>query len=320
MGLKRYLSNLFRHDRNTKRLIEGLKLDIQNAQVSLLEKVATKEFVRSQYLQDKVLNSNEMGVTSIMFCEHEVVVSLTTHSIRIHDVFLSIESIMQGTIKPNRIVLWLAEDEFIGKSLPITLQKQVARGLEISYCKDIRSYKKLIPTIQKYPNSIVVTIDDDAMYDVDFLEKLINSHKSNPNVVFSNRIHRMKLDESNMPISYMDWDWCVNKYDDSQLNFLVGVGGVLYPPHIFSDEVLNEDVFMDICKYADDVWFNAMLLLNKIKVAKSYTKSLRGDDFVDIESGRSVSLCHENANNEKCRNDVQIKAVWEKYKINKLIE
>ena len=314
MGLKRYLTNLFRHDRNTRQMINEVK-DIQNSQNSLIEKIATKEFVRSQYLQDKVLNSRDMGISSSLICEHEVIVSLTTHSIRIHEVYLAIESIMQGTVKPNRIVLWLAEDEFMGKTLPVTLQKQVARGLEISYCKDIRSYKKLIPTLQKYPNATIVTIDDDVMYDLDFLEKLVNSHKSIPNVVFSNRIHRMKLDENNMPISYMDWDWCVNKYDESKLNFLTGVGGVLYPPHVLPNEVFNESVFMDICKFADDVWFNAMLLLNNVPIVKSYTNSIYGQDYIEISEVQYVGLCHENT----YRNDIQLKNVWSRYQINQKI-
>jgi hypothetical protein len=168
------------------------------------------------------------------------------------------------------------------------------------------------------PNACIVTIDDDVMYNFDMLEGLINTHKSNPSCVCANRIHRMKLDENNMPISYMEWDWCVNKYDANRLNFLTGVGGVLYPPQVFQEEVFNEQVFMDICKYADDVWFNAMLLRNNVPIIKSYTRSLSGEDYLEISEVQSVGLCHANTNVADCRNDIQIKAVWENYRIYEL--
>lgn len=320
MGLKRYLTNLFRHDRNTRRLLHELNTNMQQAIRG--EDIAQRvyEKTRIQYLEDKVLNSNELGVTGEKLCENEVVVSLTTYGVRIHKVYLAIESIMQGSVKPNRIVLWLSEEEFKEKPLPVSLQKQIKRGLQIEYCSDIKSFKKLIPSLKMFPNACVVTIDDDIIYDFDLLEKLLLTHKSTPNSVCANRIHRMKLDENNMPISYINWDWCVNEYEHNKLHFLTGGGGVLYPPHVFTDKVFNEEVFMDICKYADDVWFNAMLLLNNIPIIKSYTNSSCGQDYVDISEVQYVGLCHENTNAENCRNDIQINAVWKKYKINKLFE
>jgi hypothetical protein len=319
MGLKRYLKNLLRHDSNTRRLINEQRLELYNTKRELTKNLATKEVLRTQYLQDKVLNTNESGVSNTALCDNEIIVSLTTYGIRIHDVYLAIESIMQGSVKPNRIVLWLNEDEFKGKDLPVTLQNQVARGLEIGYCKDIRSFTKLIPTLKKYPESCVITIDDDIIYDFDLVERLVSTHKLNKGKVCANRIHQMKLTTNNMPMSYMDWNWCVNDYSINKLNFLTGVGGVLYPPHVFPDEVFNESVFMDICKFADDVWFNAMLLLNKVEIVKSYTRSLSGDDYVSIEAVQYVGLFNANTNVAECRNDVQIKAVWEKYHIDKLM-
>lgn len=317
MSFKRYIKNLFRHDRNTRQLLHEVNANILQSVDSVKQ---IHESTRIQYLQDKMLNSKDLGITNDQLCEHEVVVSLTTYGIRIHDVYLAIESIMQGSIKPNRIVLWLSEEEFKGKTLPISLLKQVERGLQIEYCSDVRSFTKLVPSLKKFPDACIVTIDDDIMYDFDLLERLINTHKSNPNSVCASRIHRMKLDGNSMPISYMEWDWCVNKYDNNKLNFLTGVGGVFYPPLVFPEEVFNEQVFMDICRYADDVWFNAMLLLSGVPIIKSYTRSHLGEDYVEVSEVQYVGLCHANTNAADCRNDVQIKAVWEKYKINKLIE
>ena len=315
MGLTRYLKNIFRHDSYTRRLIHELRLELQSAKQELVLNYATKESSRIQYLQDKVLNTTEMGVSDIPLCENEVVVSLTTYGIRIHDVYLAIESIMQGTIKPNRIVLWLSKDEFEGKKIPLSLQNQMKRGLEIEYCEDILSYKKLIPSLKKFPNACIITIDDDLMYDFDFVERLVNTHIMHKEAVCANRIHRMKLGKNMLPVSYMDWDLCVNKYDNSPLNFFTTGGGTLFPPNVFPKEVFDDSTFMSICKYADDVWFNAMIRLNDKVILKSYTRSSEGDDFICISNVQYMGLYIENTNSISCRNDVQIDAVWKKYKL-----
>lgn len=318
MGLKRYLRNLFRHDRNTRQLFDELKTKVDSIPHGEYIARQVKENIRTQYMQDKVMSTTEMGISSTKLCEHEVVVSLTTHGIRIHNVCLAIESIMQGSVKPNRIVLWLSEEEFKGKLLPISLQNQVKRGLQIEYCRDIRSFKKLIPSLKMFPEACIVTIDDDVIYDFDLVENLIKTHIENPTVVCANRIHRLELSENKMPISYIQWQWGINDYMPNKLNFFTGVGGVLYPPNIFLQEVFNESVFMDICEFADDVWFNAMLMLNKVSIIKSYTHSLQGEDYVEISDVKYVGLCNENVNSHSCRNDIQIKAVWDKYKLNEL--
>lgn len=35
----------------------------------------------------------------------------------------------------------------------------------------------------------------------------------------------------------------------------MGVGGVIYPPHIFSQEIFNEKIFLELCPTSDDIWF-----------------------------------------------------------------
>lgn len=95
------------------------------------------------FLMTQALSCSESGTSAERYADHEIIVSLTSHGRRIFDVSVAIESIMQGTVKPNRIVLWLSE-QMRGKSLPVVLQRQMARGLEVAFCKDIGSHTKLI--------------------------------------------------------------------------------------------------------------------------------------------------------------------------------
>jgi len=279
------------------------------------ELVDVRAFLKKQYLYDKANNSTEPGICSELYVEHEVIVSLTSYGKRIHDVPYAIESIMQGTLKPNRIVLWLAEDEFKNKPLPILLQKQQKRGLEIRYCEDIRSYKKIIPALHAFPDACIITIDDDLLFEFDIVEHLVCSYRNHPDCVSASRIHTMKKDEAGTLLGYKDW--ALLKFSDSipNMNFLTSGGGTLFPPGCFPKEMMDKESFMSICPSADDVWINAMLRYNSIPIIKSFTNNSAGSDYFEMVNSYETPLCVENMHVENGRNDVQIKAVFGKYNI-----
>lgn len=282
-----------------------------------LHEVERLEFaIRRNEMINYALNSKDLGVTSEPLCDVEVVVSLTTFGNRLHEVSLAIESIMQGSMKPNRIVLWL-EEEMRGVPMPIAIRRQQERGLEVAYCKDFRSYKKLVPTLCKYPQAGVITIDDDCVYDYDLVEKLVNAHIRYPQEIIANRMHRIVMGKCGKPVSYMEWEWYANPdiEEASHLLFLTGGGGTFYPPNSLHPEVRNDAVFMDICKSADDVWFNAMALMAGTKKRKCYTHNSKGEDYVSNEDAQFLALSKINAAQNRCENDVQIKAVFDHYQL-----
>ena len=155
-------------------------------------------------LIEHILHDSELGVTNQRYTDHDIIVSLTTYGKRLNDVAFTIESIMQQTMKPNRIILWL-EDGLKEQHLPEALKNQMSRGLEIDYCKDIRSYKKLIPTLKLYPEAAIITIDDDALYEYDLLEHLISAYINQPQYIHASRVHRIRI-EKNVVQSYQKWN------------------------------------------------------------------------------------------------------------------
>ncbi|MFI3270106.1 MAG: hypothetical protein SNJ09_08275 [Rikenellaceae bacterium] len=267
---------------------------------------------RANLLNESVLNSNKQGVTDYKYTDHQIIVSLTTFGVRLSQVYLAIESIMQQTKLANRIVLWLSDD-LKGETLPQTLQNQMRRGLEIHYCKDIRSYKKLIPSLKMFPNDAIITIDDDLIYHITTLESLINSYLEDQNYIYYNRGHRaVMLNNKFMP--YIKWEMTSNNNDISPLNFPTTGGGVIFPPHIFNKEVFNEEVFMQDCKFADDVWFYAMTLHNnkRSKRSKAYMIDPNGGYLENI-GAQEITLCSVNVSGGM--NDKQIDAVFNRYNL-----
>jgi len=268
--------------------------------------------------KDKILNSNELGITTEKYLENDVIISLTSYGKRIHDVCLAIESLMQQTIKPNKIILWLADNEFTLENIPQTLKNLQKRGLTIEFCEDIKSYKKLIPTLIKYPDDVIITIDDDILYPYDMVENLLNSYKENPKLIHFCRGHRMKI-LNNVLLSYSKWDWSIKDFEIDKLNFPTTGGGTLFPPNSLHPDVTDKNTFMSLAPYADDVWFKAMSLLQGTLSKKSFTRSAKGEDYVYINSEIQVETSlWNNINNLK--NDEQIRAVFEKYDIYGLLK
>lgn len=271
---------------------------------------------KSFQLTQSVLNSQTSGISDRDYTGKgiQVIVSLTTYGKRLYEVYLTIESIMQQTIKPNKIVLWLADD-LKSVKLPETLIHQRRRGLDIRFCKDIKSYKKLIPSLKEFPEDIIITVDDDILYRYDLIENLLNGYLENPDYIYCSRLHRMKLLSSNRLDSYNKWEWEYQGLDVSPLNFPTTGAGTLYPPHCFPNEVFNESVFLNICKYGDDIWFKAMALLNGTLAKKVYTHTPM---YLDNNFVHDTALC--NINVSKGGNDKQLKAVFDYYDLYKFLK
>jgi len=285
---------------------------------SLIEEVKTanQTAIREEILNDCALNSQAPGITDRKYGNQEIIVSLTTYDKRLHQVYLTIESLMQQSLKANKIVLWLSK-HYRHQALPPVLQQQQNRGLEIDFCEDIRSYKKLIPSLKKYPDAAIITVDDDVYYHPNMIENLVFSYLKDPPFIYFNRGFTIRLNNRSLR-QYIQWT-SITHQAVSPLNFPTGVGGVLYPPGCFNEEVFNEAVFLDICPLADDVWFKAMSLYNGMQSKKAMTLSSVGDEFLVNKSVQNIGLKLQN-NGRKNLNDVQLKAVFDKYNLYPLLK
>lgn len=188
------------------------------------------------------------------------IVSFTSFPQRIRFVKYGILSILTQSIKPQKIVLYLSILEFPkqAKNLPLTLRFLWYLGLvDIIFVQDnFLAYKKLIFALKDFPKSIIITIDDDQFYAPNTLEILLDSYIKFPNAIHAHSIYDDLFLECSFNIS-------ANK---PQLYYrALGVGGVLYPPNAFNDEVFNASLFMKLAPYGDDLWFHSMAVLNHTK-------------------------------------------------------
>ena len=271
-----------------------------------------------QHLINSVLNSEAVGVSPEKIINEEVVVSLTTHSTRIYTVFQTIETLLLQSVKPNRVVLYLNEDEFSFENLPTSLQRQCKRGLEIRFVKDLGVYTKLLPALQEFPDSVIITVDDDYMYPFDLLERLLSGHKSYPEAVvcFNSRI--LKLSDRKSLAPYSSFEMCFPKQDKLSISLMAeGFGGVLYPPQSMSKEVFDLDMIRALSPHADDLWFKAMQLLKDTPVLQLARNHTWFHTITSEMTAQDIALTHINI--DKNGNDIQLKAIFDHYDLYHMI-
>jgi len=273
--------------------------------------------IRSYFLSDAALTNKGMMTRPLVNGDTELIVSFTTYSKRIHEAHLVVESIAQQTVKPHRLILWLDENEFTLETIPYVLRRQVERGLEVRFCPNYRSYKKLIPTLQDFPDANVITIDDDILYPSDMIEILLKEHQMFPEYVLGHRAHRIRPNSYGEVLPYIDWEWEIKRGGADDLVFITSGGGTLFPSKCFSREVMNSDVFLEICPNADDVWFKAMSLLNGVKSKKVNDGRAFSERFLPIPGSQDIALFKYNV--DECGNDTQLKAVFDKYDLFKYL-
>jgi glycosyltransferase involved in cell wall biosynthesis len=242
----------------------------------------------------------------------KLIVSLTSFPQRIPEIFFGLCSLLDQTVKPDMLLLWLAEEQFPNKEkdLPKRVRDLEKYGVTIKWCADLQSYKKLIPALKECPNDIIVTADDDIYYPRNWLELLYQSYLRQPQFVHCHRAHRITFDESGEIDSYNRWPNGISTDEASYLNFCTTGGGALYPPGSLYQDVSRPDLFMKLCPTADDVWFWAMAVLNdrKIRVVdRNIPEFIPLDPELESEMKDGVTLYSIN----KHANDGQIKRVIE---------
>ena len=188
----------------------------------------------------------------------QLIVSLTSYPLRIDTVHLTIQSLLHQSCKPDKVILWLADSQFENREqdLPENLKILKKYGLSIEWCEDIKSFKKLIPTLKKYPDAIIVTADDDQYYPITWLEGLYQEHKKYKKYIISYDVTKLKMAEKGELVN--DIDAVVENHNVSYFNKILGGYGCLYPPNTLHPEVFHKKIFMKYINLNDDIWFWGM--------------------------------------------------------------
>lgn len=233
----------------------------------------------------------------------KVIVSLTTIPSRITSSLFVVRLMMNQTVRPNEIHLYLGKDKFQKENLPDEIKNQTKIGLKIKFVEDIGPHTKYFYAIHENPEAIVITVDDDILYPLNLIETLLECYYKYPRAVSCIRAHEIKFDCNYELLPYNSW---VNKVSGrtapSHKLLATGVGGVLYPANILPEETFDIDAINRDCLKADDIWLKFMEWRKRVPVVKAQKK--RGKLLI-INNTQEITLLRDNVSNN--RNDAYVK-------------
>ena len=234
-----------------------------------------------------------------------LIVSLTSYGPRLSSVHLTLKCLLRQSVKPDAVMLWLTESDL--RSAPETVRDLVAEGITIGSSEDLRSFKKIIPTLQARPEAFVVTADDDVYYHAGWLEELVHGFSKNDGAIVCRRAHQIPFASDGALKPYTRWPW---SYETDRVTadiLPVGAGGVLFPPGSLAPEVLDASAFMQLCPTADDLWLYWMAR----KAGSRFKKVSDQRTYFYWPRTQDVGLA--NTNRRAGANDVQIRRMIERY-------
>ena len=226
---------------------------------------------------------NKLGRKGIANAKN-CIVSLTTTELRLPIIHLTIRSLLGQSYQPEKVVLWV--NDSLCEKIPSKLSSLIGGRFDIRYSTQNCSHRKLVESLKVFPDSVIVTCDDDEMYPPTWLERLWQDHQKFPRDVIAHECRRIAYHVNGDLLPYTDWRG-EKAGESSDQTLAIGYGGVLYPVGCLHEDVLLRELYDDLAPRADDLWFKAMSLRNKTKTRRSsmpYPKS------VPIAQSQQVSL------------------------------
>lgn len=233
----------------------------------------------SNRMKSKILASEFLG-------GQPVYVSLTTIHNRIYGLYETIESIVEGTMLPDHIYIFLSKEPYLlDHGVTMEFVQSEFKNLNkllldfpyisIIFTENIGPHRKLLPLLaQKWEEDcVIVTVDDHEIYTKSMLSTLLTYYNAtNREAVVALRARRMGLCTDAPP-------WRVSPYTSKgkglwpesspaireMLSLPTGTGGVLYRPKFFHPIVFDRR-FLNLTHTGDDLMFRLATMAKGVTV------------------------------------------------------
>ena len=246
--------------------------------------------------------------------KQKIVVSLTSFPARFQELSLCLKSLFRQSVAPDHIILWLGSDS-IKSNYKDVFRKYINLGLEIYIDEknNYKSHKKYLYVFKKYPDALIITVDDDLVYPKNMIETLLKGHKLYPNAVIARRVHKIIWNENGEIKPYLQWEGeCENVKKPSHSLVATTGAGTLFPPNSLYKDYCNIDLISQMAPTADDIWLKFMELLQGTKVVWTENNMKMP---ASLKSSHIAELAIGNCNNGE--NDLFVNQLMTYYNLTK---
>jgi hypothetical protein len=199
-------------------------------------------------------------------------VSLTTMRSRLVNLPRVLQRLLEQSTRPERIILnispdpWYLDEGVSLEHLPSVVRRMAHNGdIELYSVPNIGSYRKLLPTLQRFVGQevLVATADDDVAYPHGWLEGLRAAYEKHRCIVAYRCRSMMFRDGLLLPYNQWPFARAEDPADASLFAVPTGRGGVLYNSSFFPDLSLLR-AFRMLAPRQDDIAFRVATMLRGI--------------------------------------------------------
>jgi hypothetical protein len=188
-----------------------------------------------------------------------MIVSITTTGRRIGRIVPTLKSILDGTVKPDKLILWLNRDPSpVGPGVqPADIPPAVGdMGCEVRWCENLGPATKLLPAMQAFPDRRIITADDDIIYQPTWLQRLTEGSDVYAGSIICYRARKVRFDKDHRVLPYNKWPLIKHCQGGPERSLVpTGVHGVLYPPGSLRPEAFDYNKLRQLSLPNDDLWF-----------------------------------------------------------------
>lgn len=266
-----------------------------------------------------------------------IIASLTSYPPRIGGVHVAIQSLLAQRMLPDKIVLWLCEQDFPNKEkdLPQSLLEMRSHDVVIRWVpENLKPHKKYFWALQEYQDDIVILFDDDLVYPNTCIAELMAMHERFPKAIAATRTHMIMFNDDGSLKPYDQWIYEAPAHypelvgKPSMRLFATTGFGTLFPPHILPQQTFDVEAIRESALNADDIWLKVMEVAGRIPVVAATTNQLidmmpvdeamEKRRFTYVPDTQDVALCHDNA--ESGGNDVILADTLANSKVRRVLD
>lgn len=197
-----------------------------------------------------------------MSIQPRIDICLTSISSRLDTLHFTISSLLEQEYSSFSVNLYLSTEPFlldkgVSTRLPASLEtiRRADTRFKVWFVPNWGSYRKAIPYLMSGSTKrrLFVTSDDDTIYPVDWLGKLVSAYQEHHGIICY-RGHAMMRDGREF-LPYRRW--MTNGIECNPDLFIVPTGkdGVLYDTALIHPRIVDIDAALKIAPTADDLWF-----------------------------------------------------------------
>lgn len=218
--------------------------------------------------------------------------TLTSFPARIDTVQYTLCTLFDQSMKPDRVVLWLAAEEFEGVEMPDSIKEFQKIGLEVRFCENMFGHKRYYKLIdEQKDNELIVMFDDDILFPKYLVERLYTTWENFPDCVICERGQVLTFNGDKV-LNPGRWS-SISKVGIQSPSYRLLAspgGGCLFPPKALYKDANNTEIIKKYAFKTGDIWLMFMTVQNDVKVVRTHRYHRT---FIQYEDQQSVQLGRE---------------------------